>query len=104
MSLGNRIRVTRHGRNWSQTELAEKVGTSQTCVHNWEADNTFPRPANLQALASALGVSVRFLEEGEGGISMGHTVDEILTAAKIELARVLGTKSSKIKLSMRVES
>ncbi|PQZ74987.1 MULTISPECIES: helix-turn-helix transcriptional regulator [unclassified Brevundimonas] len=104
MSLGNRVRMARHQRDWSQSDLADRVGTSQTCVHNWEADNTYPRPANLQALASALGVPILFLEEGEGGISMGQTVDEILAAAKIELARVLKTKPGKIKLSMRVES
>ena len=104
MSLGNRVRMARHQRNWSQAQLAVAVGTSQTCVHNWEADNTFPRPANLEALAAALGVPIIFLEEGEGGISMGQTVEEVLAAAKIELARVLKTKPGKIKLSMRVDS
>ena len=66
MSMGARIKVARQSREWSQSELATQLGTSQTCVHNWEADNTFPRPANLKALAKALGVTPRFLEEGEG--------------------------------------
>ncbi|NNH32350.1 helix-turn-helix transcriptional regulator [Rhizobium sp. SEMIA 4085] len=56
----------------SQTDLAHAVGTSQTCIHNWENDNTYPRPANMVALATALGVTQRFLEEGEGGCFNGH--------------------------------
>ena len=104
MSMGNRVRMARQQRDWSQAELAAKVGTSQTCIHNWEADNTCPRPANLQALADALGVPVPFLEEGEGGISLGHTVEDVLASAKLELARVLNVKPGKIKLTMSLAS
>ena len=104
MSMGARIRVARQSRDWSQADLAAQVGTSQTCVHNWEADNTYPRPTNLRALSSALGVTPRFLIEGEGGVSLATTVDEVLTSAKLELARVLGVKPSKITLKMIVGS
>lgn len=104
MSMGHRIRVARQSRNWSQADLASQVGTSQTCVHNWEAGNTFPRPANLAALASSLGVTARYLEEGEGGVTLGTTVDEVLASAKAELARLLNTSASRIKLTMSVDS
>lgn len=104
MSFGARVRVARQSREMSQTDLASAVGTSQTCIHNWEADNTYPRAANLGALAQALGVSQQFLEIGEGGVSMGTTVDEVLNSAKAELARVLSTTSDRIVLTFSMTS
>ncbi|NEK54613.1 helix-turn-helix domain-containing protein [Rhizobium leguminosarum] len=104
MSFGARVRVSRQSRDWSQTDLANAVGTSQTCIHNWENDNTYPRPANMAALANALGVTQRFLEEGEGGVSMGVTVEEVLNSAKAELARVLHTTADRIELKFSMAS
>ena len=100
MSIGARIRVARQSRDWSQTDLAEKLGISQTAVHNWEADNTFPRPANLTALAGALGVTQRFLEDGDGGTALAMTVAEVLEAAKAEVARLLQTTPGRITLTL----
>ncbi|TCM51029.1 helix-turn-helix protein [Rhizobium sp. PP-F2F-G48] len=104
MSFGARVRVSRQSRDWSQTDLANAVGTSQTCIYNWESDQTYPRPANMVALATALGVPQKFLEEGEGGVSMGMTVDEVLSSAKAELARVLHTTADRIELKFSMAS
>jgi hypothetical protein len=58
----------------------------------------------MTALAAALGVTQRFLEEGEGGVSMGMTVEEVLNSAKAELARVLHTTADRIELKFSMAS
>ena len=63
MPMANRIRTQREVLNMSQADLARAVGVSQTCVSNWEADLTSPRPANLAALSRALRVPVVHLED-----------------------------------------
>ena len=104
MSFGARVRVLRQSRDWSQTDLAQKLGTSQTCIHNWEAENTYPRAGNLVALSEALGVTRKFLEEGEGGAAMATTAEEVLAVSKAELARVLQTTPDRIVLTFSMAS
>jgi transcriptional regulator with XRE-family HTH domain len=38
MSIGTKIRKLREGKHFSQIELAEKLGISQTTLHNIESD------------------------------------------------------------------
>lgn len=42
---------------WTQGELAERCGTHETQVSNWETGKVMPRASSVRKLAKALGVS-----------------------------------------------
>jgi len=60
-SLGLMLHKLRADRGLTQTELAEKVGTSNTHISKWEADTNAPSDKYLQKLATALEVPVDLL-------------------------------------------
>ncbi len=53
-----RLRELRTKANLSQTELAERIGSKQRNVSNWEMGETSPPFDALPALADALAVSI----------------------------------------------
>lgn len=78
---------------------------TQTCVWNWEAGYTKPRPRSLGALASALKVSVEHLETGSPVERPGpDTVEGVLDEAKIRLAGLLGLPMSRIGLRLCIHA
>jgi transcriptional regulator with XRE-family HTH domain len=56
--IGPNIRTIRKALGMTQTELAEKLGTTQYAVTNWERELNNPPAAILPELAKALGVSI----------------------------------------------
>jgi ribosome-binding protein aMBF1 (putative translation factor) len=60
--LGRTVRELREGRNWSQTQLAEAAGMTQSAVARFETGGTVPTLPILERLAAALdvGLSVKF--------------------------------------------
>ena len=55
-SFGPRLRSLRESAGLSETELAEKVGTDQNHISNWEQSLPEPEFAVVERLAFALGV------------------------------------------------
>lgn len=51
------IRSAREGRGWTMVELGERVGASQTTIHNWETGKTAPGIEDINPLCSALSLS-----------------------------------------------
>ena len=62
---GGTIKALREARNLTQAELADKIGVSSKTVSKWETAKGLPDITLLQPLASALGVSVIELMNGE---------------------------------------
>ena len=62
---GGTIKTLRETRNLTQAELADKIGVSSKTVSKWETAKGLPDITLLQPLASALGVSVIELMNGE---------------------------------------
>jgi ribosome-binding protein aMBF1 (putative translation factor) len=60
--LGRAVRDLREQRGWSQSQLAEAAGMTQSAVARFEAGGTVPTLAVLERMARALDVelSVRF--------------------------------------------
>ncbi len=50
------IRQLREERNWSQYDLAGKVGVTPSTVYNWERGKFEPRYSQMRALAFAFDV------------------------------------------------
>lgn len=63
-SFGERLKQARV--SLSLTELARKADVSERSLYGWENGERLPRPRQLQALATALGVNPDWLETGEG--------------------------------------
>ena len=63
---GNAIRRLREERNMTQEELASKLYVSAKTVSKWETGKGLPDIMLLEPLASALGITVMELFNGEG--------------------------------------
>lgn len=64
-SIGARVKAVRQELGWSQVQLAEEVGVSQSSIGNIESGFR-QRPRDLVAIAKALRVSPEWLESGKG--------------------------------------
>lgn len=64
-----RIKELRTVSHMTQTDLAEKLGTTQTVVSSWETEVALPRIRQLPAIAMVLGVTIGelFAEEADAG-------------------------------------
>jgi len=58
MNTGDKIRSIRTKKNISQTQLAEKLGTSQAAITAIENNKRIPKFDTLSRIAAALDVSV----------------------------------------------
>ena len=60
--LGRAVRELRERRGWSQSQLAQASGMTQSAVARFEAGGTIPTLPVLERLAAALdvGLSVKF--------------------------------------------
>jgi putative transcriptional regulator len=57
-ALGNRLRDLRSERNWTQAELAERVGVSRKTINTVENQIFVPSALLAIKLAQAFGLSV----------------------------------------------
>lgn len=60
------IRELREEHQWSQLELANRLGVTPGTVSNWERGLFEPRARQLRALAEALGVTMETIDLREG--------------------------------------
>ncbi|HJF30800.1 MAG TPA: helix-turn-helix domain-containing protein [Sporosarcina psychrophila] len=61
MSLGFHLKKEREKRNWSQVEVAKKVGITNAVLSNYERDYRDPDTETLKKLADLYNVSTDFL-------------------------------------------
>lgn len=73
MSIGSNIERLRNERDWTQEDLAQKVGVSRSTITQWENGWTRPRMGNVQLLAGAFGVSTGAIvaEDGDDSLPSG---------------------------------
>ena len=66
MTLAKNIRYLRRKRNWSQEDLAEKLGKkSYTTIQKWESGVADPPFKTLQELARVFGVDIDSLARAD---------------------------------------
>ncbi len=92
-NLGMRLRKRRKEMGWTQTELAERVGTSQAVIQKIENGKSL-RPRILEELAEALDVKPAWLMFGVE--EAGELSDEA-----IELARAWARLKEPHRTAMR---
>ena len=69
--IAKRIENCRRHLNFSQSELARKVGVTPQAVQKWEKAKTVPRGYTLEKLAGVLGVSPAYIQFGITDASSG---------------------------------
>lgn len=69
--LGEKIRRLRESREWTQAELARKVGVTKSAISTYELGNRTPSADVVCGFAKAFGVSADYLL----GIAERRTVD-----------------------------
>lgn len=62
-TLGNRIRLLRLTKGFTEALLAEKLHTQTGVVSNWETGHFLPRPRYILRLAQVLDVEPKELAE-----------------------------------------
>lgn len=64
-TFGQRVRAARHQQGWTQQELANASGLTQSAIGNYETGlRTDPTSAALLKLADALNVTPEWLQHG----------------------------------------
>lgn len=58
--VARRLREARAGKDWTQEDLAHRLGRTQTCVSLYESGRRVPRLADLFELAGALEKDVTY--------------------------------------------
>lgn len=92
--LGRRLAWLRCSREWSQQELAKRVGTTRGRVAKWELGLSVPSLSLLAALSRELGVTPNELlaqEEGASGMFLTASQKERLAEAVRTLLGFLET-------------
>ena len=69
MKLSDRVKAARKHAQFTQSQLAERVGIAQTAISQLESGKTL-RSSYLRPIAEACGVSVIWLASGLGGMLM----------------------------------
>ncbi|OAS21166.1 helix-turn-helix domain-containing protein [Paenibacillus oryzisoli] len=54
--IASNIRILLASRNWTQKELADRVGLSTSVMSDYLTEKTLPTPGSVQAIADAFGV------------------------------------------------
>ena len=65
MGIGFRIKEARERKNWTQTELGEKIGLTGSAITNYENNISHPKEPILYKLLDVLEVDANFLFQDE---------------------------------------
>lgn len=71
MTLGARVRQCRLALNWSQAELADRIGVKQQSIDQLEAGKV-SRPRYIVELSEALNIPLDWLRHGKGQVHLSR--------------------------------
>lgn len=63
MKIGEKIKLARQEKGYTQNELAEKLGCSRSAIACYETERRIPDFKDLQNIAAMLGVSVEYFAD-----------------------------------------
>lgn len=81
MPLGDKLRKLRKERDWTQQQLAEKLGVHGRDITRWEKNKVKPRATTLAKLAEVFDVTVEELTLDNGSLRLDTVIPdpELLT-------------------------
>jgi transcriptional regulator with XRE-family HTH domain len=69
MALAEALRQAREKRGWTQVQLADRAGISQSLLARYESGEYLPGAENLVRVADALGIGVEKLMKRKAGLT-----------------------------------
>lgn len=83
MEILEKITQLRMSRNWSEYQLAEKSGLSQSTISSWYHKNLLPSIPSLQCICNAFGISLSqfFLDEGDSTVLLNEQQIRLIQAS-----------------------
>lgn len=85
MTIGERIKQSRHQQGFSQRELAKLLKISFQTVQAWESGRAQPKGSRTPEVARILCVSVEWLLTGLGNVQPAPVKPETLTMEEIAM-------------------
>lgn len=105
MEIGQRIKIARLAKGYTQEELAEKVGVQKSAVAKWENGRVSEiKRSNLDKLSKVLGINPNSLlsDIEERPVEMGEKIADIaLNAEMLELIEKYNSLSDENKVLAR---
>ena len=92
MPFSSRLKREREQRGWTQSKVAEQLGTTQITISRWENSITVPTPYYRQKLAELFGKSIQ--ELGFISESNDERTAEASSLSDASDANILSTNSS----------
>lgn len=77
MTLGERIARLRRGHEWTQDQLARKVGVHNRHISRWERDKNRPSATTLEKLAQVFELSLDDLTGANTKPSLESTLPDV---------------------------
>lgn len=78
MSIGEKIRLARREKNWSQKKLAKKVNVSLQTINNWENKHFKTNTDALQKIAQATNKPISYFMEDKNKICPTPEIEQAL--------------------------
>lgn len=86
LNIGTKISTLRKEKNWSQGDLAQRIGASREIIGKYERNENLPSIEMVAKMAKAFGVTVDFLiGEGENASYDKETVERINDIQKMDV-------------------
>lgn len=82
INMIERITTLRLERGWSEYQLAEKSGITQSTVSSWTRQNAVPTIPNLEKICTAFGITLSqfFLEDASEAVCLTEKQKEMFDA------------------------
>ncbi len=80
MDILNRITEYRETRHWTEYQLAEKSGLTQSTISSWYCKNMLPSIPSLEKVCSAFDITLSqfFLEDSTSAVNLSPLQVEVL--------------------------
>lgn len=83
MDILEKITSLRKARNWSEYQLAERSGLTQSTISSWYRKNMMPSIPSLERICNAFGISLSqfFLDDNSQAIYLNENQIKLINAA-----------------------
>ena len=79
MNVLDKIVQLRMERNWSEYQLAEKSGLTQSTISSWYRKNMIPTIPSLEKICTAFGITLsQLFAEGNSPVSLTESQQKLL--------------------------
>lgn len=97
--IGEKIKIARESKGWTQSELAEKLSIEPPSVSRWESGKTNPKPKQIPKIAEALGRSVDWFQDTDHQIPISDMEKRIQDLE----AKIQGMSQSENKMTIDLD-